>query len=363
MKKSLPIFLFILLVLFSIYIFNTEIFATNSEKKINKIQSLPIRVEAENAKVKPISENLSLTGEFFANESVSIQSEVSGRIDYIGFSDGETVKKNTLLVRLDESLPTAEFLKNSAEYDLANSNLQRAKNLYKQNYLSSRSLDEITASQEIAKAKKELSKAILEQYKIKAPFSGKVGLRNISVGGYVKNGQELLIIEDLSILKFDFQVPERYSNLVSLGQRVSIQTNAFSKTIEGFVDAIDVSNKNRGRFLVLRTLINNKNKLLRSGMFGKIKLTLDKKEDGVVVSEEALFSEQSNKFVWIVAEGAVKKTPVITGLRLNNEVEIIKGLNNGDLVVTAGHLKLRKDGQKVEVISQKNIKENDFKNN
>ena len=120
MKKSLPIFLFILLALFSIYIFNTEIFATNSEEKINKIQSLPIRVEAENAKVKPISENLSLTGEFFANESVSIQSEVSGRIDYIGFSDGETVKKNTLLVRLDESFPTAEFLKNSAEDDLAN---------------------------------------------------------------------------------------------------------------------------------------------------------------------------------------------------------------------------------------------------
>ena len=355
MKKSLSISLFFLFTLSLFYIFNSDIFATNPEEKNNKIKSSTIRVEVKSVTKKPIAEELSLTGEFFANESVSIQSEVSGRIEYIGFSDGESVKKNTILVRLDGSLPKAEFLKNSAEYDLTVSNLQRAKNLYKQNYLSSRSLDEITASQEIAKAKKELSKAILEQYKIKAPFSGKVGLRNISVGGYVKNGQELLIIEDLTILKFDFQVPERYSNLVSLGQRVSIQTNAFSKTIEGVVDAIDVNNKNRGRFLVLRTLINNKNKLLRSGMFGKIKLTIDKKEDGIVVSEEALFSEQSNKFVWRVVEGVVKKIPVTTGLRLNNEVEIINGLNVGDLVVTAGHLKLRKDGQKVEVISQKNI--------
>ena len=363
MKKLLSILLFFLFILSLFYAFNLYIFGSNSEKKINKIKTSPIRVEVKSVKKKPIAEELSLTGEFFANESVSIQSEVSGRIDYIGFSDGETVKKNTLLVGLDGSLPNAEFLKNSAEYELAYSNLQRAKNLYKQNYLSSRSLDEIIASQEIAKAKKELSRAILEQYKIKAPFSGKVGLRNISVGGYVKNGQELLIIEDLSTLKFDFQVPERYSNLVSLGQRVSIQTNAFSKTIDGVVDAIDVSNKNRGRFLVLRTLIDNKNKLLRSGMFGKIKLTIDKKDDGIVVSEEALFSEQSNKFVWKVVNGVVKKTPVITGLRLNNQVEIIEGLTNGDLVVTAGHLKLRKDGQKVEVISQKDIKENGFVNN
>jgi membrane fusion protein (multidrug efflux system) len=98
-------------------------------------------------------------------------------------------------------------------------------------------------------------------------------------------------------------------------------------------------------------------------MFGKIKLTIDKKDDGIVVSEEALFSEQSNKFVWKVVNGVVKKTPVITGLRLNNQVEIIEGLTNGDLVVTAGHLKLRKDGQKVEVISQKDIKENGFVNN
>ncbi len=346
---------------FIFFVANNIFFSSNAELNKKSLKTSPTIVEVKFAKKKQISEVLSLTGEFFANESVSLQSEVSGRINYIGFADGQYIKQDTLLVGLDSSLPNAEFSKYTAEYELAYANLLRAKNLHKQNYLSLGSLDEIIASEEIAKAKKELSKAILEQYKIKAPFSGKVGLRNISVGGYVKNGQELLIIEDLSILKFDFQVPERYSNLVDLGQKVSIQTNTSSKTIEGIVNAIDVGNKNRGRFLVLRTLVKNENGTLRSGMFGKIKLTIDKKEDAIVVSEEALFSEQSSKFVWRVSDGIVKKTPVTIGLRLNNEVEIINGLDNGDLVVTAGHLKLRKDGQKVEVSSLKDSKKHNFK--
>jgi membrane fusion protein (multidrug efflux system) len=213
-------------------------------------------------------------------------------------------------------------------------------------------LDEIIASQEIAKAKKQLSRAILEQYKIKAPFDGQVGLRKISVGSYIKNGEELLILQDLTTLKFDFQVPEKYSNLVNIGQAVTIKTNAFSDLIFGVVNAIDVGNQNQGRVLNLRTLVDNQNKLLRSGMFGKVNLIIQKKEDAVVVLEEALFSEQSSKFVWKVNEGIVKKTPVVTGLRLNEEVEIVEGLKIGDTVVTAGHLKLRKDGQKVVIVKK-----------
>jgi membrane fusion protein (multidrug efflux system) len=172
------------------------------------------------------------------------------------------------------------------------------------------------------------------------------------VGGYVKNGQELLILEDLNILKFDFQVPERYSNLVNIGQSLIIRTNAFSNSISGIVNAIDVGNKNRGRVLILRTLVNNSDGLLRSGMFGKVELMIEKKENGVVIAEEALFSEQSSKFVWKVNKGVVKKISVITGLRLNDEVEILKGVDKGDRVFTAGHLKLRKDGQKVEIANK-----------
>jgi len=358
MKQAILTFVFLTICFIVFFIANNLFFSSNAELNKKSIKIPSTIVEVKVAKKKPISEVLSLTGEFFANESVSLQSEVSGRINFIGFSDGQFVKKNTLLVGLDSSLPNAEFLKYAAEYDLAYANLLRAKNLFEQNYLSSRSLDEVIASEEIANAKKKLSKAILEQYKIKAPFSGKVGLRNISVGGYVKNGQDLLILEDLSILKFDFQVPERYSNLVNLGQKVTILTNAFSDSIDGVVNAIDVGNKNRGRFLVLRTLVNNKNGLLRSGMFGKIKLTIEKKQNAVVIAEEAIFSEQSSKFVWKVNDGVVKKTSVGIGLRLNNEVEIINGLKNGDIVVTAGHLKLRKDGQKVKVLTQTKTKKN-----
>ena len=353
MKKTSLFLIFCFFVIFLLFVFTTKLFSSKAEKKPKDLKTSPTKVEVKIVEQKSISEKLSLAGEFFANESVSIQSEVSGRINYIGFADGETVQKNTLLVGLDSSLPNAEFLKFSAEYDLANANFHRAENLYEQNYLSSRSLDEVIASKEIAKAKKQLSKAILEQYKIKAPFNGRVGLRKISIGSYVKNGQELLLIQDLDILKFDFQVPERYSNLVKVGQPVTIKTNAFSDLVSGVVNAIDVGNQNRGRVLNLRTLVKNNNGFLRSGMFGKVDLIIQKKDDAVVVPEEALFSEQSSKFVWKVNEGLVKKTSVVTGIRLNDEVEIIDGLGNGDAVVVAGHLKLRKDGQKVVVVKNK----------
>lgn len=352
MKKIFLLPIIFMLVVSILFAFNANFFSGKKEKNSTSNLVSSTIVEVKIVKKKPISETLSLTGEFFANESVSVQSEVSGRINYIGFSDGELVKKNTLLVGLDGSVPNAEFSKFSAEYDLASANLTRTKNLYIQNYVSSRSLDEVVATKEIAKSKKQLAKAILEQYKIKAPFNGKVGLRKISVGSYVQNGQELLVLKDLNTLKFDFQVPERYSNLVKVGQAITIKTNASSDLFEGFVNAMDVGNQNRGRVLVLRTLVNNKRGLLRSGMFGKVNLTINKKEYAVVVAEEALFSEQSSKFVWRVSEGAVKKVSVVTGLRLRDEVEIIEGLINGDVVVTAGHLKLRKDGQPVSVVKQ-----------
>ena len=115
---------------------------------------------------------------------------------------------------------------------------------------------------------------------------------------------------------------------------------------------IYVGNQNKGRLLVLRTLVENQKGLLRSGMFGKVNLTIKKKDQTVVIAEEALFSEQSSKFVWLVENGVVKKIPVTVGLRLNKEVEIISGLSKGDTVVVAGHLKLRKDGQSVLAVNK-----------
>ncbi len=350
MKKKFILFSFLTFILIIFIILNLKFTSLKEQEKQKTFKNTTVKVEVKIVEENLISEKLTLTGEFFANESVSVQSEVSGRIDYIGFSDGEVVKKNTLLIGLESSIPNAEFLKFSAEFDLASANLKRAKNLYKQNYVSSRSLDEVIATNEIAKAKKQLSKAILEQYKIKAPFKGKVGLRKISVGSYVKNGEELLVLQDLSTLKFDFQVPERYSNLVKVGQEVDIKTNAFSNSISGVVNAIDVENQNKGRVLTLRTIIKNQNGFLRSGMFGKVNLIISKNEDSLVVAEEAIFSERSSKFVWLVNQGTVKKTTVVTGLRLNDKVEVIKGLKKGDKVVSAGHLKLRRDGQSVVIV-------------
>ncbi len=352
MRKLNYFFVFIVLICLTLFLVVNYLTPTNAKIKKSSNKIISVNVEAQKAKKKYIEETLSLTGEFFANETVNLQSEISGRIVFIGFDDGQLVKKGDLLIGLDDSIPEAEFFKDTAEYNLAKSNLKRSLDLHQKNYLSERALEEIITAEEKAKAKMQLARAILDQYKIKAPFDGKIGLRKFSVGTYVKNGQELMTLQDLKILKFDFEVPERYSNMVSIGQSLLISTNTLDQNIVSKVDAIDVANKNRGRVLFVRALVDNSEGILRSGMFGKAELIVKKKEKAVVIPESALFSEQSNKFVWKIQNGIVKKTRILTGIRLKDEVEILSGLTSGDRIVTAGHLKLRKDGQSVTIIDK-----------
>jgi len=184
---------------------------------------------------------------------------------------------------------------------------------------------------------------------IRAPFSGVIGLRQVSVGDYVKDGQDMVNLEAIEALKVDFKVPETFLRQVQVGQSMQLTLDAIpGRTYEGKVLAINPLVDAAGRSVVIRAQIRNTNATLRPGMFARVRLITDAKADTLVVPEQALVPQGEDQFVFKVVDGRAQRTRVEIGQRREGKVEIVRGVAANDMVVTAGHLKIR-DGTVVKL--------------
>ncbi|MFZ9735179.1 MAG: efflux RND transporter periplasmic adaptor subunit [Burkholderiaceae bacterium] len=310
----------------------------------------PTVVEVLPVVQRDISEILSVTGEFQAVNSVELRPEIPGRILRINYKDGQSVAAGDLLIGLDDRIARAELAQAQAEADLAASNFKRAQDLFGRQFISSRGLDEAKANAEIAAAKRDLAQARLARTELRAPFAGRVGLRQHSVGDYVKDGELLAVLEDNRRMHFDFRVPERFAELVRVGQRLMVQTDQADRAMHAQVAAVDVRVDQDGRFLQLRALVENPGQQFKTGMFGRARLNLYDRPGALLVSEEALVGDREGFFVWRVKDGRVEQARIQTGIRLQREVEVRSGLALGDSVVVAGQLKIRAPGQPVRAM-------------
>ena len=310
----------------------------------------PAPVEVATVVEQSIADTLSVTGEFKSRQSVDLRPEVAGRIAEIHFKDGQSVDKGQLLVSLDDRLLKAELAQAKAEAELAASNYNRAQDLFAKKFISARALDESKAAAEVAAAKRDLSQARLDRMVLTAPFAGRVGLRQHSVGDFVKDGDTVAIVEDSSRLMFDFRVPERFMSQVRPGQRLQIELLDQTRSVQAQVEAVDARIDAEGRFIALRAMVDNSKGQIKPGLFGRAKLNLVEREKALVVSEEALVGERSGFFVWRVKDGKAEKVPVQLGIRLEKTVEVLKGLSAGDQVVIAGQLKIRAPGQALRIV-------------
>ncbi|MRD55840.1 efflux RND transporter periplasmic adaptor subunit [Betaproteobacteria bacterium LSUCC0115] len=310
----------------------------------------PAPVEVATVVEQSIADTLSVTGEFKSRQSVDLRPEVAGRIAEIHFKDGQSVDKGQLLVSLDDRLLKAELAQAKAEAELAASNYNRAQDLFAKKFISARALDESKAAAEVAAAKRDLSQARLDRMVLTAPFAGRVGLRQHSVGDFVKDGDTVAIVEDSSRLMFDFRVPERFMSQVRPGQRLQIELLDQTRSVQAQVEAVDARIDAEGRFIALRAMVDNSKGQIKPGLFGRAKLNLVERDKALVVSEEALVGERSGFFVWRVKDGKAEKVPVQLGIRLEKTVEVLKGLSAGDQVVIAGQLKIRAPGQALRIV-------------
>lgn len=313
--------------------------------------SFPLPVETHVVKSSAWEQRMEAVGTLQSNERVTIRPELTAKLIKIHFDEGQKVKKGDPLFTLDDRIYKAELANAKARLNLAKITYKRNNELKKTGASAQRSLDEAKAALKIAQADVQLAQIRLGQTIITAPFSGMVGLRQVSEGEVVNQGSPLVTLDDASIIKVDFDLPETMLGKVKLKQRVDLSIDAFDqKMFVGEVYAIAPQVDQKGRSIQLRAKLPNDLGDLTPGQFVRVSLILEEKESVYTIPEQALVPTGSETFIYKVVEGKAVLQKVEIGGRSVGWVEIRSGVIEGDQVITSGQIKLR-DGAPVSMIT------------
>lgn len=302
-----------------------------------------VQVVAIEAKSQAVSETLSLPATVAANESVEIKPETDGIIQEINFTEGEHVEKGQTLVQLDETKLAAELAEAEANLKLSEANFSRAKQLFQDKLISQQDYDQTASAFAVNQAGLELKRRMLKDARLSAPFSGIVGAREVSPGQVVSRNTRLTSLVDLSVVKVEVKVPERYLRQLRIGQQLEFAVAAFAgERFRGEVYFISPEISESTRTALVKARIPNGEGKLRGGMFASLDLTLQLRESAIVIPEPALMSNGDQFSVFVIDEkNTAQIRPISVGYRLAGKAEIVKGLAAGESVVVEGIQKLR----------------------
>ncbi|GAB3359857.1 efflux RND transporter periplasmic adaptor subunit [Lysobacter tyrosinilyticus] len=311
----------------------------------------PLPVEAVTLKAQKLAAGLQTVGSLRADESVVVRPEVAGRVARIGFTEGATVRAGQPLFILDGSTQQAALNEAAANLENSRRAAERAGELVKDKLIAQSDYDRARAAYGVDQARVASARTALTKMTLSAPFSGQVGLRNVSVGAFVTVGQDLVTLVRLDPIEVDFSVPETALSQLKNGQAISITVDAFpSDQFGGTVTAIDPVIDPNSRSAKLRAQIANPDGRLRPGQFAKLQLdTGGNTTDAVLVPEQALMQDGSQRYVWTIVDGKAKKVVIKTGVRVPGAFQVVEGLKAGDQVITAGQTKpMMNDGLPVK---------------
>lgn len=304
-------------------------------------RSSTLNVDGVVLKKTDFSNRLEITGSIEANESITSRSEISGLVTGIFFKEGGHVKKGNLLVKINDIDIRAQLQEAITKENLAASNENRAKQLLEKGAISQEEYDISLAELQILKSQIQLIKAQLAKTSIIAPFSGKVGLRSISVGEYITPNTVITNIFDLSTVKVNFSIPERYASQIKIGQNISFDITGSPETYTGKIYAIEPGVNPQTRTLQLKALATNKDERLIPGFFAKINLPLTTIEDAILIPTEAVIPVLDGKVVYTTKNGKATQVSIETGTRTAEDILVLSGLAVGDTVLTTGAMALR----------------------
>lgn len=310
-----------------------------------------ISVKTALIKKAKFTDSVEAVGTSRANEKVLITSKYSDLVDEILFKDGQSVAKGDILVLLNSQEEAAKVKELVAKLSESNAQLNRYQDLFKTKAISKAIVDQESAKNKAISAQLLSAKIKLNDFIIKAPFSGVLGFREISVGALIKVGGLITSLDDLSVIKVDFAIPERYLTTVSIGQVIEATSIAYSKKIFiGKVTSIDSRVDSVTRTLKIRAEIPNPKRELRAGMLLNVKIVRNI-EQILQLPESAVIPIEDDHFVFVVEDKKAIKKQFIIGRRRHGFVEVISGLNEGSEIVIEGALKLR-DGTAVSVLEK-----------
>jgi len=310
----------------------------------------PIAVEVGRVERVRLEDDAQAVGTLRSNQGIVLRPEVSGRIVKLGFGDGQRVKRGQLLVQLDDTLQQAQVRQAEAQAGIARSNLQRSRELVAQNFVSQSAVDQNAANLDVALAQVALAQAQLARMKVFAPFDSIAGIKLVNEGDYLKDGADIVNLDDVSSVWVDFRLPERFLSRIKPGQPVDITLDALpGRQLKATVGALDSQLDANGRSVLVRSRLANPDGVLRGGMFARARLVFAVRESALVVPEEALVPQGSQQFIIKVLAGdkgpVSQRVEARIGQRANGKVELLAGVAEGDRVVLAGQARLmRADG-------------------
>jgi membrane fusion protein (multidrug efflux system) len=301
-----------------------------------------IPVDAKKVRVGSVEDTVEAVGTALANESVTITSKISGIVKAIKFTEGQVVKAGTVILELDDREPAANHEALKATRDQAKAALDRAKTLFSTGNAPQARIDDLEGAYRNAEARMRVIDAQLGDLKIAAPFTGRIGIRRVSLGALISVGTVITTLDDVDTIKLRFFVPEVMLGGLRPDAEVKATAAAFpDRAFKGNITTVDTRIDTTTRAIEVRAAFPNPDGTLKPGMFLTVNISLNRRDNAVIVPEEAIVPEGARQYVFAITDGKAVKTEVKLGARVPGEVEVREGLTPDSLVVVGGVQKIR----------------------
>ena len=348
----ISLFVLILIGLIGYRITSNKAEAGKNNNKADK--KPPTMVDAIVLSVKDFANVISLSGSIEANENVEIRSEVSGIVEQIYFTEGTNVNKGQVLLKVNDIELRAQLSQATTKQNLASENERRAKLLLQKEAISQEEYDIASAEFRSLKAQSQLIQAQIAKTSIRAPFSGRIGLRNISPGTYVTPSTLITKLVSSNQVKISFSIPEKYATGVENNTIVKITMPNSSESFSAKIYAIDPEIEIATRTLKVRAIADNPSNKLIAGTFATVELPLKNIKDAILVPTEAVIPIQNGKVVYIASNGKAKEVKIETLTRTDKDVVVTSGIKAGDTLVVSGVMAIKNDAEiKVKIKESK----------
>lgn len=306
---------------------------------ISKGAGVPVRVNIVNE--GELVDKIYASGTILANEEVVLKSEISGKIIKIYFKEGSSVNKGDLLLKINDSELQAQLLKANYRKKLAEEKEYRYRAMLGKDAVSKEEYDGILNELNTINADIQLIKAQIDKTEIRAPFNGKIGLKSVSEGSYLSPNVEIANLQDINRVKIDFSIPEKYSGIIKAGSQITFTIQGSNNTFNGSIYAVEPKINPETRTLQVRAISNNFKSEIYPGSFAEIEVALKEYGNAILIPTEAVVPDVQGQKVFLYNKGKAVPVSIETGIRKEGMVQVIKGIQRGDTLITSGIMQIR----------------------
>lgn len=300
-----------------------------------------LEVEAVEVDYETIDDEIFSSGTIQANQVVELSVEASGIVMDIYFEEGREVQEGELLLKINDSELQAQKQRAEFRLTLAEQREDRQRRLLERGGISQEDYDATLNEVNVLRSEIQLINAQIDKTEIRAPFSGVIGLKYVSVGSYIGPNTRIASLQEVDPIKIDFSVPERYISRVTVGDEIKFNVQGVDSTFTGEVYAIEPRINTETRTLQIRAISENSEQLLYPGAFANITLILDKIDDALMVPSISIIPGLNSQKVFVVNDGIVEERIIRSGIRNSEKVQVVEGLQQGDIILTTGLLQVR----------------------